>query len=87
MEGGGGEGGEGVKVKVWAVKAMSEAVVKCSDSQLAQSCQRWRASLASALQVEKVLSTSLCEHPLSPSPPPPSSLAAVLRLLVRSALQ
>ena len=47
--GGGGE--ESAEVKVWAVKAMGKVMVKCSDSQLAQNCQRWRASLASALQV------------------------------------
>ena len=50
-------GGETAEVKVWVMKAMSEAMMKCSDSQLAQNCQKWRASLASALQVEQVAFT------------------------------
>ena len=77
-----GGGGETAEVKVWIMKAMSEAIMKCSDSQLAQNCPRWRASLASALQVEQKVAFSLhCDLSL------PSSPAAVETFLVRSALQ
>ena len=75
-------GGETAEVKVWIMKAMSETMMKCSDSQLVQNCQRWRAFLASALQVEHVVAFTLhCDLSL------PSSPAAVVTLLVRSALR
>ena len=59
-----GEGGE--EVKVWAVKAMSKAVMKSSDSQLAQNCQTWRTTLTSALKVEQTPPSLHSDLSLSP---------------------
>lgn len=67
--------GEGVEVRVWAVKVMSEVVKTCSDAQLAQNCHRWRATLVAALQVRE---RGTCRHYSHCDPPP--SLAPVVWL-------
>lgn len=45
------EDGEGVEVRVWAVRVMREVVTRCSDCLLRTHSQRWTAILVSALEV------------------------------------